>query len=225
MSLQQAMDVIKSKVEPTLKETMPADGAIKFGGSADSLKRAIANMSDNFIIALGVLFLIMAALFRSAKESVLVILTVPLATVGGMISLNLLNKISFQPLDLLTMIGFVILLGLVVNNAILLVYETRRCEREKGMPRSKSVESALRQRLRPIFMSTLTTIVGMMPLILIPGEGSVIYRGLAVVIAGGMAFSTIFTIFMLPALLRFGEQSSEPQTVGVAQEPAAQTEP
>ena len=140
-------------------------------------------------------------MFRSARDSLLVILSVPLATVGGVVSLNLLNLVTFQPMDLLTMIGFIILLGLVVNNAILLVYETRRCESE-GLDRTHAVEHALRQRLRPIFMSTLTTIVGMLPLLLNPGAGSIIYRGLATVIVGGMAVSTLFTIFLLPALLR-----------------------
>ena len=101
------------------------------------------------------------------------------------------------------MIGFIILLGLVVNNAILLVDQTRRAERE-GLSRNEAVEKALSVRLRPIFMSTFTTIFGMLPLVLMPGEGSVIYRGLAAVIVGGMSVSTIFTLLLLPALLRLG---------------------
>ena len=76
------------------------------------------------------------------------------------------------------------------------------------------MERALRQRVRPIFMSTLTTIMGMLPLLLIPGEGSVIYRGLAAVIVGGMAISTLFTIFLLPALLRLGAEG--PLQIGEA---------
>ena len=102
------------------------------------------------------------------------------------------------------MIGFIILMGLVVNNAILLVHQTRSAERE-GLPRRDAVNQALRVRLRPIFMSTLTSLFGMLPLVLIPGAGSVIYRGLAVVIVGGMAVSTIFTLLLLPCLLRLGE--------------------
>ncbi|NNE04366.1 MAG: efflux RND transporter permease subunit, partial [Xanthomonadales bacterium] len=110
----------------------------------------------------------------------------------------------FQPMDLLTMIGFIILLGLVVNNAILLVDQTRRGERE-GLARDEAVENALRIRLRPIFMSTLTSIFGMLPLLLLPGEGSVIYRGLAASIVGGMACSLFFTLLLLPSLLRLGK--------------------
>ena len=131
----------------------------------------------------------------------------PLAMVGGVLALRVLNLMTFQPLDLLTMIGFVILLGLVVNNAILLVHQTRSAERE-GMGRHAAVETALRTRLRPIFMSTLTSVFGMLPLLLMPGEGSVIYRGLAAVIVGGMSVSTVFTLLLLPALLRIGSQRS-----------------
>ena len=102
-------------------------------------------------------------------------------------------------------IGFIILLGLVVNNAILLVDQTRRAERE-GLSRNQAVEKALNVRLRPIFMSTFTSIFGMLPLILLPGEGSVIYRGLATAIVGGMSCSLFFTLLMLPSLLRIGTQ-------------------
>jgi multidrug efflux pump subunit AcrB len=160
-------------------------------------------MSRNFVMALFILFLLMAGLFRSPRDSAIVVLTIPLAGVGGIVALQLLNLVSFQPMDLLTMIGFIILLGLVVNNAILLVDQTRRAERE-GMDRDAAVEYALSVRLRPIFMSTLTSIIGMLPLVLLPGDGSVIYRGLATAIVGGMSFSLFFTLLMLPSLLRVG---------------------
>jgi multidrug efflux pump subunit AcrB len=177
-------------------------------GSADSLAEAIRTMGENFLIALLVLFLLMAALFRSIRDSLLVVLALPLATVGGVVALRLLNLATFQPLDLLTMIGFVILLGLVVNNAILLVHQTRCAERE-GSTRREAVRDALRVRLRPILMSTLTSILGMLPLLLMPGAGSVIYRGLASVIVGGMSVSTLFTLVLLPSLLRIGETARE----------------
>ena len=109
-----------------------------------------------------------------------------------------------QQMDLLTMIGFVILLGLVVNNAILLVYRARDAERE-GMNRRDAVESAVRLRLRPILMSTMTSIFGMLPLLLMPGSGSELYRGMASVIVGGMLVSTLFTLVLLPSLLRMNE--------------------
>ncbi len=170
------------------------------------------------MLAVVVLFLLMSALFRSPKDSILVLLALPLATVGGVIAIRLLNLVTFQPLDLLTMIGFIILMGLVVNNAILLVHQTRSAERE-GLPRRDAVNQALRVRLRPIFMSTLTSLFGMLPLVLIPGAGSVIYRGLAVVIVGGMSVSTIFTLLLLPCLLRLGEARATSTEASPAQGP------
>ena len=204
VSLESAIALIKAEVEPGLRAALPADGSIQYGGSADSLKEAIGTMSRNFIMALFILFMLMAGLFRSLKDSALVVMTIPLAGVGGVIALQTLNLFTFQPMDLLTMIGFIILLGLVVNNAILLVDQTRRAERG-GIERHAAVENALKIRLRPIFMSTLTSIFGMLPLLLLPGEGSVIYRGLASSIVGGMAFSLIFTLLLLPCLLRLGK--------------------
>jgi multidrug efflux pump subunit AcrB len=201
LSLEEAVATLRERVEPQLRATLPPDGAIQFGGSADALRNAVRNMSENFLIALLVLFLLMSALFRSIEDSLLVVLSIPLATVGGVVALRLLNLLTFQPLDLLTMIGFIILLGLVVNNAILLVHQTRSAERE-GAARREAVRQALRVRTRPILMSTLTSLFGMLPLVLMPGTGSAIYRGLATVIVGGMSVSTLFTLVLLPSLLR-----------------------
>ena len=214
VSLETAIEQIKAEVEPGLRAVLPADGSIQYGGSADALKEAIETMSRNFIMALFILFMLMAGLFRSLKDSALVIMTIPLAGVGGIIAIRTLNLFTFQPMDLLTMIGFIILLGLVVNNAILLVDQTRQAER-KGMERNEAVENALRIRLRPIFMSTLTSIFGMLPLLLLPGEGSVIYRGLAASIVGGMACSLIFTLLLLPCMLRLGKAK---QIISIAPE-------
>lgn len=200
-SLEETIAALKSEVEPKLREIMPNDGNIQFGGSADQLEKAITVMAENFAFALVILFLLMAALFKSIKDSLLVVITIPLATVGGILALQLLNLAVFQPLDLLTMIGFIILLGLVVNNAILLVHQTRLGQQD-GLERTQAIEQALTLRLRPIFMSTATSFFGMLPLLLMPGAGSVIYRGLSAVIVGGLAFSTLFTIVLLPCLLR-----------------------
>ncbi len=205
MSLERVMRTLREDVEPALLEALPGDASILYGGSANALTRAISTMGSNFGVAIGLLFLLMAALFRSVKDSLLVVMAMPLAMVGGVIALRLLNLVTFQPLDLLTMIGFVILLGLVVNNAILLVHQTRSAE-ALGSSRTDAVRQALQTRMRPIFMSTLTSIFGMLPLLLMPGVGSVIYRGLAAVIVGGMCFSTAFTLLLLPCLLRMGRE-------------------
>jgi multidrug efflux pump subunit AcrB len=164
-------------------------------------------MGGSFLLAIALLYLLMSGLFRSFLDSLLVLVVLPLATVGGAIALQLVNWVTFQPLDLLTMIGFVILLGLVVNNAILLVYQTRSAERE-GLSRRDAVAQAVQLRLRPILMSSLTSLFGMLPLLLVPGAGTELYRGLAAVIVGGLAVSTLFTLILLPALLRLGETDS-----------------
>ena len=150
------------------------------------------------------LFLLMTALFKSARDSLLVLLVMPMAIAGGVLALATLNLFTFQSLDLLTMIGFIILLGLVVNNAILLVDQTRTAERA-GLTRAQAVEQAVLIRARPVYLSTLTSLFGMLPLMVMPGVGSEIYRGLATVIVGGMAISAIFTLILMPSLLFLGK--------------------
>jgi len=188
-----------------MKEQLPFEASIQLSGNANKMAAAINDMIKNFILALVILFLLMTALFKSPKDSLLVLLVMPLAVAGGVIGLNLLNLVTYQSLDLLTMIGFIILLGLVVNNAILIVDQTRQAERE-GLSRRRAVAQAIRIRARPVYMSTLTSLFGMLPLMIMPGVGSEIYRGLATVIVGGMFVSAIFTLVLFPSLLRFGEK-------------------
>jgi HAE1 family hydrophobic/amphiphilic exporter-1 len=202
VTLEEALEKLQTIATPAIKARLPADGSVHYRGNADRLKQALNEMLKNFLLALTILFMIMAALFRSLKDSLFVLLVMPLALAGGLIGLSLLNLFTYQSLDMLTMIGFIILLGLVVNNAILLVDQTRRAESE-GLDLGSAVTQAVRFRARPVFMSSLTSIFGMMPLMLVPGTGSEIYRGLATVIVGGMTCSLLFTLFLLPSLLRF----------------------
>ncbi len=201
MSLEALINELETNIGPELEELMPPDGTIQYAGSVQDLERAIGTLGANFLTAIGLLVLIMAGLFRSLKDAVLVVISIPLAAVGGVFAISVVNMINFQPLDLLGMIGFIILLGLVVNNAILLVAQTRAAE-ATGLDRQEAVRQALRYRLRPIFMSTLTSLFGMLPLLIVPGAGSEIYRGMAAAIVGGMAVSTLFTLFLLPSLLQ-----------------------
>jgi multidrug efflux pump subunit AcrB len=209
MAMEEALDIIKEKVAPAILASMPEDGTVKYRGTAEALEEALTSMSGSFVLAVVILYLLISALFRSFRDSLLVVMTIPMATVGGIIALRTVDLALFasggQQMDLLTMIGFVILLGLVVNNAILLVYRARDAERE-GMSRRDAVESAVRLRLRPILMSTTTSIFGMLPLMLMPGAGTELYRGMASVIVGGMLVSTLFTLILLPSLLRMNEE-------------------
>jgi multidrug efflux pump subunit AcrB len=216
LSLQQAIASLQRDVEPEIRALLPPDGDIQYEGNAGSLREALGNMAQNLAFALVALFLLLAALFRSVKDSLFVILTIPLASFGGVLALVLLRLVTAQTLDLLTMIGFVVLMGLVVNNAILLV-DQARAEMRAGAAVRAAVESALATRTRPIMLTTLTTLFGMLPLVLVPGPGSVLYRGLGTVLVGGMAVNSVFTLLLLPTLLRLTEK---PQT---ASEPVADT--
>ncbi|TNE62346.1 MAG: efflux RND transporter permease subunit [Alphaproteobacteria bacterium] len=222
MSLEQLLHELKEKVEPGLRAALPADGAVTYAGSARDLEEGMGSLAKNFLLAAGLLFLIMAALFRSILDAVVVTLSIPLAGVGGVLMITIVNMINFQPLDILGMIGFIILLGLVVNNAILLVERTRMGEAE-GLSRTEAIHQSLRLRLRPIFMSTLTSLFGMLPLLVFPGSGSEIYRGMAAAIVGGMSVSTLFTLVLMPALLQLAGEimpSSGQQSGDKEQEPA-----
>jgi multidrug efflux pump subunit AcrB len=209
MALEDAIEVIDSQVVPEILKSLPPEAGIQMRGTAEALDQALKSMAGSFSLAIVILYLLISALFRSFRDSLLVIMAIPMATVGGIISLRIMDLVLLgsggQKMDLLTMIGFVILLGLVVNNAILLVYRARDGERE-GMSRKVAVESAVRLRLRPILMSTLTSVFGMLPLMLIPGSGTELYRGMAAVIVGGMLVSGLFTLILLPSLLRSREE-------------------
>jgi HAE1 family hydrophobic/amphiphilic exporter-1 len=143
----------------------------------------------------------------------------PASIAGGILAIRVVGLASFQALDLLTMIGFIILLGLVVNAAILLVDQTRARE-AKGIPRRQAVREALETRARPIVLSTMTAVLGMAPLIFMPGLGAEIYRGLAAVVAGGMTVGTALTWLLMPSLLRLGEERAAEATADVTVAPS-----
>lgn len=203
VALGEALEKIQETAEPQIQAALQAGDTLRYGGDADALLKAVKSLSTNFILAGALLFVIMASVFRSARDAALVIIALPLATVGGVIAIQILNLFKPTPLDLLGMIGFVILLGIVVNNAILLMAQARESEAD-GLSRAEAARAALRLRLRPILMTTGTSVMGMLPLALVPGPGSAIYRGLAVIIVGGVLVSTIFTLVLLPALIQLG---------------------
>jgi len=155
----------------------------------------------------------MAAMFRSLRHAVIVVLTVPLALIGGMVGLRVLGLFAFQPLDLLSMIGFIMMVGVVVNHAILLVDLTRTAQ-ESGHSLDEAIRMSLNQRLRAILASTLTGALGALPMAVNPGPGSVIYRGLAAVNVGGVTISLIFSLLLLPSLMRlaFARRVKKAQT-------------
>ena len=129
-------------------------------------------------------------------------LSVPPAAAGGVLGLFILNLTTFQALDMLTMLGFVILSGIVVNNAILLVHRTLQLIKNRNFSVDNAILEATNNRIRPIFMSTLTSVFGMFPLVIFPGAGSELYRGLGSVVIGGLSLSAILTLLIVPPMLK-----------------------
>jgi HAE1 family hydrophobic/amphiphilic exporter-1 len=202
IALGDALDILQADViDKLVAEGMPPGVRIRLSGTADKLVATAAEMKWALIIALAIVYLVMAVLFSSFIYPLIIVLSVPLATAGGVFGLTILNQFHFQALDMLTLLGFVILIGIVVNNAILLVHQTLYHIREEGMAHADAILEATRNRIRPIFMSTLTSVGGMMPLVLLPGAGSEIYRGLGSVVVGGLSLSALLTLAIVPPLL------------------------
>ena len=200
--LEAALDVIRNKVmAPMLEKGMPPGVRLRLTGTAEKLDETWAEMQWNLMIALAIVFLVMAVLFESFFYPLIIMLAVPLATAGGLVGFKLLNLYTFQSFNMLTLLGFVILIGIVVNNAILLVHQTLHHIRQENMPVDEAVVEATCNRVRPIFMSTLTSVFGMLPLVVFPGSGSEIYSGLGSVVVGGLSLSALLTLGIVPPLL------------------------
>ena len=200
--LEAAAELLEEKVlGPIRARGLPEGVRFRLGGSADKLKQTWDHMQLDLLLALVIVFLVMAVLFESFLYPWIVMLTVPVAAAGGLGGLALLNTYVPQSLDMLTMLGFVILIGIVVNNAILLVHQTLFHIREDDMDVNSAIETATRNRIRPIFMSTLTSVFGMLPLVAFPGPGSELYRGLGAVVLGGLSLSAVLTMAIVPPMM------------------------
>jgi HAE1 family hydrophobic/amphiphilic exporter-1 len=205
MTLEEAVETLDKEIISGMRSQGMFKGAhVALAGKADKLAQTVNSMKWNLLFALVIIYLLMSALFGNFIYPLVIMFTVPMAAAGGFIGLKLTNLfIAPQPLDILTMLGFIILIGIVVNNAILIVHQSLNNIRYNAMDHKEAILEATRSRLRPIFMSSMTSIFGMLPLVLVPGPGSEFYRGLGSVITGGLGFSMFFTIFVTPALMYF----------------------
>ncbi len=208
MPLQEATEIIERQLIPGVAASGAFEGLdVTIGGTADKLKETARVMGWNFILAAVIAYLLMASLFGNFIYPLIIMLTVPLAGAGGVLGVQILNVFlrigdaPIQLMDILTMLGFVILIGVVVNNAILIVHQALNNFHHNGMDYDEAVLESVRSRLRPIYMSATTSIFGMLPLVVIPGAGAEMYRGLGSVLLGGLAVSTVFTVFVIPAIL------------------------
>ncbi|MDH3775983.1 MAG: efflux RND transporter permease subunit [Desulfobulbaceae bacterium] len=205
MALQEALEIIEQEIIPAVRaEGLFKELEVGISGAADKLIETRNVLQWNFVLAALIAYLLMASLFSNFIYPLIIMLTIPLAGAGGFIGLKLLNIFLVQqPMDVLTMLGFVILIGVVVNNAILIVHQALNNFHNRGMTHHDAVLDSTRSRLRPIYMSAATSIFGMMPLVLVQGAGSEMYRGLGSVLLGGLAVSTVCTVFVIPAILMF----------------------
>jgi HAE1 family hydrophobic/amphiphilic exporter-1 len=209
MALESIMNDIEQNVVGPLRsaESIPNSVQVSLAGNASKLREMLEVLKWDLVLAVVITYLLMAALFESFLYPFVVMFSVPLAAVGGFAGLRIVRWVSMmdpvtpeQSLDVLTMLGFVILIGVVVNNAILIVHQSLNNIRHEGMAANDAIRESVRTRTRPIFMSSLTSIFGMTPLVIMPGAGSELYRGLGSVVMGGLLVSTIFTLFVIPAL-------------------------
>jgi len=200
--LEQAIELVQQKViAPLTKAGLPPGVFLRMSGTADELKKTWDAMVVNLFVAVLVVYLVMAILFESFLFPLIIMFSVPLATAGGVAGLSILNIWVDQKFDMLTLLGFVILIGTVVNNAILIVHQTLHQVRIENQAPMDAIMEATRNRIRPIFMSTLTSVIGMVPLIVTPGAGSELYRGLGSVVVGGLSLSAVLTLLIIPPLL------------------------
>ena len=203
--LETALDSIQAQIVQPLVDSgeLAPPYQIQLSGSADDLRRTRQALQWNFLLALVITYLLMAALFESFLYPFVIMLSVPPALAGGILGLEVVNlTLTYQPLDILTMLGFVILIGVVVNNAILIVHQTLNILRDAPeTPVKEAIRDAVFSRVRPIFMSMITSALGMLPLVVFPGAGSELYRGLGSVVIGGLLLSTLFTLFLVPTFL------------------------
>ncbi|MDG2125169.1 MAG: efflux RND transporter permease subunit, partial [Verrucomicrobiales bacterium] len=166
--------------------------------------------SSSLFLAFLVIYLVLVVLFQSWSYPIVIMLTVPLATFGGFLGLSAVHYWSVvdpympvQNLDMLSILGFVILAGVVVNNAILIIHQTLNMLKRGGggLTADEAIAESVRSRVRPILMSSLTSVGGMLPLVLLPGAGSELYRGLGAVVVGGLLLATVFTLVLVPCVL------------------------
>lgn len=205
IALEEAMETIANTIVPSVRQQGHLEGiTITLSGEADKLTQTRRALQWDMLLAILIVYLLLTALFSNFFYPLIVLFVLPVAAAGGFVGLRLVNwLIHPQPLDILTMLGFIILIGVIVNNAILLVHQSLNNIRLRGMQHREAVLEATRTRLRPIYMTTFTSIFGMLPLVIAPGPGSEIYRGLGSVLLGGLAFSSFFVIFIIPSLLMF----------------------
>ncbi len=220
--LEVAVKTVKRDIIDAMQQSgeLPDGVTIQISGASDRLMSTREALAGNFIVAVVISYLLMVAIFKHWGYPLIIMTTVPIGISGGIAGLWLFNAVGahgelfglpniHQPFDMLTMLGFLILIGTVVNNPILIVEQALHNSRENAMPPVQAVIESVRSRLRPIIMSSVTTILGLSPLVFLPGEGTELYRGIGIIVLFGILFSTLVTLIFMPALLSLVFQARE----------------
>ena len=178
---------------------LPTGYRISWGGQFENQQRAAARLSVVVPVALGMIFILLFATFRSVKQALLILSNIPFALVGGIVALWLTGEYVSVPAS----VGFIALLGIAVLNGVMLVSYFNQLQSE-GMKLSEVVVQGAKRRLRPVLMTASITAFGLIPLLFATGPGSEIQRPLAIVVIGGLITATALTLILLPILyLRF----------------------
>jgi multidrug efflux pump subunit AcrB len=213
----EAMEAIAAKL---LDDTFETD----LSGASRDFKESSGNTMFAFLLALGLIYLILAAQFESFRDPFIIMLTVPLAIAGAFLTLS----ITGNTINIFSQIGMIMLIGLVTKNGILIV-EFANQKRDAGMPKRQAVTEAAQARLRPILMTTLATVLGALPIALAFGAASTSRIPLGMVVVGGLLFSLLLTLFVIPAMYTFmsGKQRHHApwHEEGVGQEGEKKKEP
>ena len=192
----------ETQILTPLRTQLPPQFRVELSGSADRLSETVGQLAAAFVFSIIITYLLLVALYCSFLYPLVIMATVPMELTGALLSLVIANWIPgvIVPLDMITGLGFLILTGVVVNNAILIVERVLQLQ-EEGQKYDKALYNATCDRLRPIFMSAGTSVLGMIPLAIFPGQGSELYQGLGIALTGGLAFSTLLTPTVVPALI------------------------
>lgn len=212
--LEAAVERVQRELIAEMRDSghLSRDVQVHLAGASDKLKATRQALAGNFLLALIIAYLLMVAIFSHWGYPLIIMFSVPLGISGGVIGLWLINQWHLifgflgvqpinQPLDMITMLGFLVLIGTVVNNPILIVDQSIRRLAGGDCSVSKAILETTRTRLRPIMMSTITTVFGLCPLVFLPGAGTELYRGLGVIVLFGLMFSTVVTLVFIPAFL------------------------
>lgn len=191
-----ALSEVVEDVDAILAQTViPSGIQIEVAGTLKDQQEAFGELALLLLIVSILVYIVLASQFESLTYPFMIILTVPFAFTGGLLLLAIIG----EPLGLMGYVGLIMLVGMVVKNAIVLI-DYINLNRERGLSIITAVVHGGRSRLRPVLMTTLTTILGMIPLAIGTGQGSEMWRALGIAIIGGMTFSTIITLILIPAL-------------------------